>query len=381
MFPIKLQNSGLLTKKRLLWLLAAVLLIVVLVVLTAHDEGLYKTTIVKVTAVTVTYEKTGQGPNMEEEKYYTQDIRAVIQNGQYKGQTVTLQNEYAQSQIKTEKYTKGERLFVELSGDQHELKATVSGVKRDTYLVLLVSLTVLSLLLVTSGKGFLTVVSLVANSVLFVVWISVNGKTLYDPQNWILLVVGFCVVTLALVSGLHRKTWAAILASLGSIALIYGIYQLTAAYTPGLPFELVEYMTGPDSAEPVFVISVIVGSLGAIMDVAITICSSVSELTAGENSITMRELIASIREIAMDIMGTMINVLFFSYLSGALFKIVIMLKNGYSLFSLFHFNFVFEVVRFLAGSIGIVLTIPLSALIAIAFFRKRIIPPRKAGEV
>ena len=380
MLPIKLQSSGLLTKKRLLWLFGAVLLIVVLVMLTAHDEGFYKTTIVKVTAVTATAEKTAQGPNMEEEKYYTQNIRAVIQNGQYKGQTVILQNEYAQSLIKTEKYTKGERLFVELSGDQHDLKATVSGVKRDTYLVLLITLTILSLLLVTSGKGFLTVVSLVANTSLFVVWITVNGKTLYNPQNWILLVVGFCVVTLALVSGLHRKTGAAILASLGSIALIYGIYRLTAAYTPGLPFELVEYMTGPDSAEPVFVISVIVGSLGAIMDVAITICSSVSELTAGENSITMRELIASIREIAMDIMGTMINVLFFSYLSGALFKIVIMLKNGYSLFSLFHFNFVFEVVRFLAGSIGIVLTIPLSALIAIVFFRKRIIPARKAGE-
>jgi uncharacterized membrane protein len=294
----------------------------------------------------------------------------MVKNGKYEGTPVTIENEYAESGIKGEKYNKGDCLFVDLATNNDTLSAIITGVKRDTYLCLLIGILILSLLLISSRKGLLTAVSVAVNTAIFIIWIKINGTSVYDPQNWILLIIGFCSVTLVLVSGFHKKTLAALLSSLLCTAVIYGLYQLTAAHTTKLPFELVEYMTGPDSAESIFVISVIVGSLGAIMDVAITICSSVNEIVRTTKGLILKDLIHSIREIAMDIMGTMINVLFFSYLSGTVFMIVLEVKNGYSIASLLQFSFVFEVVRFLIGSIGIVLTIPLAALIAILFYKR-----------
>jgi uncharacterized membrane protein len=375
MFQRNLDLKSSFKNKRFLLGILGVVLLLLLVFLCDNDAQIYSQPIAKVTKVTTAYEKTASGPNNEQEKYYTQKLKAVVQNGDHKGDVVTLKNEYSESVIKSEKYTKGEQLFVELTDDGSTVTASITGVKRDTYFALLFGLTVLCLLLVTSKRGLLTIASLIVNAAVFITWIALNGKTIYDPKNWIVLVISFCTITLLLVSGFHRKTWSALISSFLCIGVIYGLYLLVAAYTKELPFELIEYITGPDSAEPVFIISVIVGSLGAIMDVAITISSSVSELVATTSGLQFHDLIGSMREIAMDIMGTMINVLFFSYISGALFKIVLEIDNGYSVSSLLHFSFVFEVVRFLIGSIGIVLTIPLSGLISVLFFWK------KAGEV
>lgn len=357
-------------KRKIYWLLFSLLLLAVLVFLGNHDFRLYKQTIVEVTSVETSFFKSETGPNLETENYYTQTLETVVKNGKYEGTEVTIENEYAASGIKEEQYDKGDCLFVDLSKSDGSFSTTITGVKRDVYLCLLAGILVLSLIFVSSRQGLLTIASIIVNTALFVAWIALNGTSIYDPQNWVLLVIGFCTITLVLVSGFHKKTAAAILASLLCVAAIYGIYQLTAAHTAKLPFELVEYLTGPESAEPVFVISVIVGSLGAILDVAITICSSVNEMVRTTKGLSLRALIHSIREIAMDIMGTMINVLFFSYLSGTVFMIVLELKNGYSFTSLLQFSFIFEVVRFLIGSIGIVLAIPLATLIAVVFFKK-----------
>ncbi|HMM05953.1 MAG TPA: YibE/F family protein [Clostridiales bacterium] len=357
-------------KRKLLLILFSLILLMMIVFFCAHNFYLYQQTIVKVTDVETAYTATEIGPNQEKEAYYHQSIEAVVKNGPEKGATVSMENSYAASGIKGEKYSKGDCLFVTLAENNGTFSATVTGVKRDVYFCLLLGILALSLLLTSSRQGFLTLVSIVVNVALFTAWISFNGTSVYNPKNWVLIVISFCLTTLLLVSGFHKKTFAAIISSLLSVGAIYGLYQLVAAFSAKLPFELVTYMTGPDSAEPIFIISLIVGSLGAVMDVAVTICSSVGEMVHTKNDIALGDLIRGIREIAMDIMGTMINVLFFSYLSGALFMIVLEVKNDYSISSLFQFSFIFEVVRFLTGSIGIVLAIPLAAFTAILFYRK-----------
>ena len=69
-------------------------------------------------------------------------------------------------------------------------------------------------------------------------------------------------------------------------------------------------------------------------------------------------------------MGTMINVLMFSYIGGSLAIVILKIINGYSLVRMIQFDISFEIVRFLIGSIGIVAAVPISALVAVLFFRK-----------
>ena len=50
--------------------------------------------------------------------------------------------------------------------------------------------------------------------------------------------------------------------------------------------------------------------------------------------------------------------------------VILKIINGYSLVRMIQFDISFEIVRFLIGSIGIVAAVPISALVAVLFFRK-----------
>lgn len=63
---------------------------------------------------------------------------------------------------------------------------------------------------------------------------------------------------------------------------------------------------------------VFIGSLGAVMDVAITMTSSVFGLYEENKGISLQALRRSGMEIGKDIMGAMTNILFFAYISGSI---------------------------------------------------------------
>ena len=151
--------------------------------------------------------------------------------------------------------------------------------------------------------------------------------------------------------------------------MVWVIYHLVIGMTKEPPYELMEYISGPHEVANIFMASVITGSLGAVMDVAITINSSVNELMITTPEITIKELTCSVREIGMDIMGTMINVLFFVYMSTTVTRVLLESRNGFGFTTILRFNVVFELIRFLLGAIGIVLAIPVSGVLAIALFR------------
>ncbi|MDT2011550.1 YibE/F family protein [Carnobacterium divergens] len=114
-----------------------------------------------------------------------------------------------------------------------------------------------------------------------------------------------------------------------------------------------------------------IGSLGAVMDVAIIMASTVQELVTKNKEISKDALVKSGMEIGKDIMGAMTNVLFFAYISGAVPMVLLYLKNGAAIGYTLSMNLSLELARALAGSIGIVLTIPIGLYISIYFIHKK----------
>ena len=100
----------------------------------------------------------------------------------------------------------------------------------------------------------------------------------------------------------------------------------------GLRFDQMELLTRP--YEGIFISEIIMGGLGAIMDIAITISSSLNEIIEKNNQITLKELITSGKNIGRDVTSTMINVLFFTYICGAIPNLVLYFKNGINISSL-----------------------------------------------
>ncbi len=136
----------------------------------------------------------------------------------------------------------------------------------------------------------------------------------------------------------------------------------------GISFNDMSFLTVP--VEDVFLAEIMIGGLGAIMDIAITISSSIAELIEKDKNITTKALTKSGREIGKDVMGTMINVLFFTYLCSGLPVFTLAIRNGYTVRNYITTNFSIEITRFLVGSIGIVIAIPISLFIAIVIFKK-----------
>lgn len=121
----------------------------------------------------------------------------------------------------------------------------------------------------------------------------------------------------------------------------------------------------------VFRAGLLKGSLGAVMDVAITMSSSIFWLYEKNNEISIKALKTSGLEIGKDIMGTMTNILFFAYISGTIPMIILYLMNSSALGFTLSMNLSLELARALAEGIGIVLTIPIGLYISIFFVNRK----------
>ena len=357
-------------KGRFFTVLIFFIVFLVLFIWTNNNYNIYKSTIAKVISLENVYDKTEKGTNDIEEKYYIQTMVVKVKNGQYKGQQITLKNSYSSSMLMNEKYKKGDDLFISINENSSELSGSIIGLKRDKFIVLLIGFFVMALVAVAGRFGIFTLCTLIANIVAFIYFIKlyVSGKDFMLIN--VLMIIFFSVVTLLILGGFSRKNIGAILSTLITTFLIFALYKISLAYTGDLHYELMDYIAGPNDLENIFLSGVLVGCLGAVMDVSITVNSAVNELVNAAKSITLKQLIKSIREIGHDIMGTMINVLMFSYIGGSLSIVILKIINGYNFQRLIQFDISFEIIRFLVGAIGIVSAVPISACVALLFFRK-----------
>jgi len=116
----------------------------------------------------------------------------------------------------------------------------------------------------------------------------------------------------------------------------------------------------------------LVGLLGAIIDVAISIASSMHEIYNNNKLFTSKtSLLMSGINIGKDILGTMTNTLLFAFVSGFMTLIIWYNKFNYSISDIIN-NKVFgsEILQILCSGIGIILIIPITALVTarILFF-------------
>lgn len=359
--------TWMLAEKRRKRILIAAFLYFFVLLFVANDAWLYKTPIVKITEVKTKESRNEEDVRGEREPYYEQQIKGTLLNGEKKGKTVRLNNEYSYSGVLDQKYAKGDKVLVTLEGDS--LKGTIKSLKRDTHLAVLFGALMFLLLAVTKEKGLLTILTIVANLGIFVLGFTgfLQGREIIAVCNF--MTVLFAVVPLVILNGFHKKTWAAVFSTLGVLALIMGMFDLTIQYTGGLDYSSMEYLGSMDDPGELFRAEVMLAGLGAIMDVAVTISSALGEITRKNPLVSVRELIRSGREIGYDIMGTMMNVLLFVFACSQIPTFLIRMNNDVDFFTILRMHIPYEICCFLVESIGIVLAIPVSIFFASVFMK------------
>ncbi len=355
-------TAGLKAFKKRRYLFILIFLYLIILVFVANDAWLYQTPIAKITQVRTKENGKKKSTNGKDELYYKQEIDARLLNGENKGKTVSLSNEYSYSGVLKQKYHKGDKILLEMSGGG--TSGNIKGLKRDVQLTALIGALFLLLIAVTEKKGFLTICTIVVNIGIFGVGFSqfLKGKNILEVCNLMSLL--FAVGTLIFLNGVHRKTWAAVISTLCVLAVIMGIFDVVMMHSEELDYSEMEYLGSLDNPADIFRAEVMLAGLGAIMDVAVTISAALGEIVQKKPEVTFLELFRSGREIGYDIMGTMMNVLLFVFGCGLIPAFLIRMNNEVGFMTIVRLHIPYEICRFLVESIGIVLAIPISILIA-----------------
>ncbi|MFJ7978425.1 YibE/F family protein [Peribacillus sp. JNUCC 23] len=341
-----------------------------------HNDSFYERPIAKV--IKINLEDTSEMIDIHNNKdhLFTQRIIAEIKNGENKGKVIHLKNEYSSSGAYDQEYRVGNELFVSIDTNTEEnedLTGAIKDVKRDKYVLFIAWIFIFILLIVGKKQGLFSIISLAVNAVLLSYALDVY---LYDPETSLVLICGisvilFTAISLLLVNGFNEKTYAAIIATLLgtfiSLFITYLVIWLTSG--KGLRYEEMQFLTRP--YQMVFMAGVFIGSLGAVMDVAITMSSSIFGLYEQNNNISIKALKTSGLDIGKDIMGTMTNILFFAYISGSIPMLILYFKNASPLAFTLSMNLSLELARALAGGIGIVLAIPIGLYTSIYFVNRK----------
>lgn len=341
-----------------------------------HNSSFYKRNVAEVVNTHLEDEKKVTDLHDNEDLIRTQTLTAVLKNGTEKGERIQLTNQYSSSGAYDQEYRNGNELFISIDENSKEegtLTGSIIDVKRDKYVLLVGWLFIFTLLLVGKRRGFFSMISLAVNAALmsYALDVYVNHSNL--SLLWIcsVLVILFTTISLLLLNGLNEMTYAAITATLLGIFLSLLITYFVVKFTSGngLRYEEMQFLTRP--YEVVFMAGLFVGSLGAVMDVSITISSSIFGLYEKNPYISTKALNDSGMEIGRDVMGTLTNILFFVYASGSIPSMILYLKNASSLGFTLSMNLSLEFARALAGGIGIVLTIPIAVYTSIFFVSRK----------
>lgn len=337
-----------------------------------NNHQFYERPIAKVTQTSVAETTETIDLYENEDILFTQEITAEIKNGAEKGQPIHIVNEYSSSGAYDFPYKIGNELFVSIDKDNTRLTGNVRDVKRDKYVVIVMWIFIFTLLLVGKRQGLFATISLAINMVLLSwaldIYVNTNLNLLWICGVTAIL---FTVISLLLVNGRNEKTYAAIIATILGTFISLLITYLAILFTSGkgLYYEEMSFLTRP--YQLVFLAGLFIGSLGAVMDVAISISSALYEFYQKDHHISNNALKKSGFNIGKDIMGTMTNVLFFAYISGSIPILIVYFKNSSPLGFALSLNLSLEIARALAGGIGIVITIPIGVYTSIFFINRK----------
>lgn len=228
----------------------------------------------------------------------------------------------------------------------------------------------LLILLIGRKKGIATIIALLFTiAAIFAVYLPSILKGFNIYASTVVICFFIIVTSLLLLNGINKKSISAILGNVGGILVagmltifmsnILGItgdvqedYLLLMHLDKGVNIDLKAIVWG----------SILIGSLGAIMDVAMTISSALQELSENVNEKSFGLLFKSGMNIGRDAIGTMTNTLILAYIGSSMATVILMMAYNTNLLYLFNLEMiVVEVLQAIIGSMGILFAVPATA--------------------
>ncbi len=301
-------------------------------------------------------------------------VKIQILNGEYKGKQFEVDHNLTGNFVYDIDVKSGDKVLVIVEkAEDGNIEVSIAEHLRSTHVYIVIGVFIALLLIIGKMKGLKTVITLILTIFLILKGLIPGLLAGYNP---IILTIAIAfiitVITILTVSGINKKSYAAIIGVLGGV-FVAGLI----AYMIGTKIKL----TGLSSEEAMMLIyipqavkfdfkgllfaGIIMGALGAVMDVGMSIASSMEEVKNANPTIATKTLIKSGMNVGKDIMGTMSNTLILAYTGSSIPLLLLFTAYGEDFTKIINLDIIAtEIIRALAGSIGLVLCVPITALVA-----------------
>lgn len=367
------------TKVRLLALLAGILLYAAAYFyvhggLTDSSEvQVSETTFYAKGTVTKLYaDKTVIDETAEGAKRGSQEIEAEVTSGALKGKHYIITNYMsALYQIDAKVGTHVILRFVPKTGGGYAV--SIYSYDRSAYLYGAILVFALLLTIIGGKKGAMALCSL-AYTVLCVLTLLLPALYKGAPTlpTTLLIITATTVLSFLLIDGLNRKTVSAMLGTVAGVCaaglFAWGMGKLT--HITGFQTTEAESLLLLSSDHGLkitnlFTAGILLSAMGAVMDVAMSIASAVHEVREVGGNLKFAELFRSGMNIGRDAMGTMANTLILAFVGSSLNLLLMIYTYNIPFVQLWNTDLVArEIIQGISGSIGIVMTVPLVALVS-----------------
>lgn len=362
------------------FLILAIILLSIIIFLSSNllNRNLSPYQFEKAIVIDINEEKLEEDSVIEDIYLGYQQVKIKIITGKYEGETFNLRN--PMSRLYNVHTKIGDKIIVSIHEDDNNIQSiSIFNYQKENVVYVLVILFFVLLILLSGLKGLYAVISLIFTGIMIVFFMIPMLFKGYEPIPITIITVAITtIVTLLLIDGLNTKTLSAILGTIAGVVLA-GIISYIAsniAHISGLTSNEAEGLIYIAEHQNVKIkgltfSAILIASLGAIMDVAMSIASSIFELKKANPKIRINDLFKSGINIGKDIMGTMSNTLILAFAGSSLNMILFIIAYGMPYRQIINLDFIVaEIIQGISGSIGIILTVPITALISSNFTKK-----------
>lgn len=319
--------------------------------------------------------------NLQEDgnRYGNQELVLKLKTGSHKGETVEATS--PNGTLFGADCTVGMNVIAIVSATDDTLVVTVYSQDRTLPIVIFVMVFVLAICLIGGKKGVKSVISLAFTLVcIFFILFPLLYKGLSPFIVTVIISAVVTIFTILYVGGINNKSFAAIVGTIGGV-IIAGVSAYAFGKAAGISgynvsdIENLNYVAQYCELQigGLLFAGIIISALGAVMDVGMSISSTINEIHEKKPEASVKELFMSGIHVGKDMMGTMSNTLILAFVGGSI--TTLMLNYSYNLpvnQLLNSYNIGIEIMQGISGSLGIVLTVPVTAFIAANWCHKKI---------
>jgi uncharacterized membrane protein len=300
-----------------------------------------------------------------------QQYDILFREGPLKGQRQTIMNDVDSNPSQIEPRIGDNVVIYVLPDNQGQIHYYIEGFDRRGPFVWLITLFVFTLVLLAGMRGLKSAFSVLL-SVAIIGWVLIPAFLKgADPVPVAIILAGVLTyITSGFSTGWNRKPLIAAIGTMGGAFVAFAISSIFTnwSHLTGLFSEedRIFFTQNPMlSPRSLLLSGIIISAIGIVQDVATAITSGVEQIWRAKPNLSFKQLFRAGMIVGQENIGTFANTLIFAYVGAALSLFLLFTQYQGSWIKFLNFDDVMnEAIFALSGTIGLILAVPITTLLA-----------------